>query len=129
MDLSTTTGAIITDFRAEYSSSHVSPCCIYIDRFVENLLVAPVREELIFRAVLYSVFFKRVGGRKGSDRLYCVFASSFVFGLVHLLNLFGIHLHSFPKRMTASYMVYELNESKNMPTNTTKVTSIRQHTC
>jgi len=55
----------------------------------EMLLFSPIREEIIFRGVMFSIFYRRVGGIKPRDKFLCVVCSSLIFGSVHLINLFG----------------------------------------
>lgn len=59
----------------------------------EMLFLAPLREEVVFRAVIYSIFHQRLQLQaklpKSLARLYSVFGTSILFGLVHLLNIFG----------------------------------------
>ena len=70
-------------------------------RLVESVLVAPVREEVAFRAVVFALFYKRIGGPGGAAKLNCVMLSSVLFGGVHLLNFFG-------SRFSASYILLQV---------------------
>ena len=55
----------------------------------DMLLLAPLREELVFRAALFCVFYMRLGDDTAVSKLLCCGLSGVVFGLVHLMNLLG----------------------------------------
>ena len=55
----------------------------------DMLLLAPLREELVFRAAIFCVFYIRLGDDTAVSKLLCCGLSGVVFGLVHLMNLLG----------------------------------------
>jgi len=55
----------------------------------EMLVLSPFREEIIFRGAMFSIFYRRIGGKSAKEKRLCIISSSLIFGLVHLLNLFG----------------------------------------
>eukprot|EP00462_Mataza_sp_D1_P008173 CAMPEP_0175164052 /NCGR_PEP_ID=MMETSP0087-20121206/26155_1 /TAXON_ID=136419 /ORGANISM="Unknown Unknown, Strain D1" /LENGTH=111 /DNA_ID=CAMNT_0016452953 /DNA_START=248 /DNA_END=579 /DNA_ORIENTATION=+ len=63
------------------------------DKVLDMLLLGPIREEVVFRGVLFCYFYKRLGSKDPTSKLYCCFGCAAVFSLVHLINLFN-HTHS-----------------------------------
>lgn len=61
------------------------------NRIVDILVLAPVREEIVFRGIIVAIFYKRFGSSSAlpRDKLACVLSSGAIFGLTHLLNSFG----------------------------------------
>ena len=55
----------------------------------DMLVLAPLREELVFRAAIFCVFYIRLGDDTAVSKLLCCGLSGLVFGLVHLMNLLG----------------------------------------
>lgn len=55
----------------------------------DMLILSPVREEILFRGIMFVVFFRRFGGGPLPNRIMAASGGSFVFGAIHLLNLFG----------------------------------------
>lgn len=55
----------------------------------DMLISSPIREELVFRGVMLTNFYKRMGGRSAYHKTRCAAAAGVIFGAVHLLNLFN----------------------------------------
>ena len=60
----------------------------------DMLILAPLREELVFRAAIFCVFYIRLGDDTAVSKLLCCGLSGVVFGLVHLMNLLGTRYSS-----------------------------------
>lgn len=56
---------------------------------IEMVVLAPFREELVFRASLFCIFYQRLGDESASSKIHCALLSSAAFGCVHLLNVFS----------------------------------------
>ncbi len=53
---------------------------------IDMLFLAPLREELVFRAALFCICYRRLGDASAASKIKCVWHCSAAFGGVHLLN-------------------------------------------
>lgn len=69
---------------------------------VNMLLLIPLREEIVCRAIVFTLFYKHLGSPNGISKFVCVLLSSSVFGSLHLLNFFALQPHS------TSYIILQI---------------------
>lgn len=58
-----------------------------LPHLLEVAVLAPLREELVFRGILVSTFYRRVGGQAPDRKLRAILMSALFFGAVHAVNL------------------------------------------
>lgn len=60
----------------------------------DMLIIAPLREELMFRAIVFCIFYVRLGDDTPRSKIQCAIGSAAVFGLIHCLNMLGVRYQS-----------------------------------
>jgi len=55
----------------------------------EMLILNPLREEIVFRGVVVSAIYRRIGGFHPQHKIRVSLLSGFLFGFIHVLNLFS----------------------------------------
>eukprot|EP00808_Paulinella_micropora_P005875 g57439.t1 len=65
-----------------------------LTQMAEILLLAPVREEIVFRGAVVCIFYRRLGSPDPAAKLRVVVSAACLFAMVHLLNVMGTTTHS-----------------------------------
>jgi membrane protease YdiL (CAAX protease family) len=74
-----------------------------LSQALEMLAFSPFREEIVFRAAMFCIFYRRTGDGKGrSSQMQCIVACSCVFGAIHMLNLVS-------KKFSTVYIVMQVS--------------------
>lgn len=60
-----------------------------LSKVVDMLFLIPLREEVVCRAIAFSLYYKQIGGRDGNSKFVCALLAGCVFGSLHLLNFFA----------------------------------------
>lgn len=58
-------------------------------QLLEIFALAPIREELLFRGILFVIIYRRIGGLSTDSKKATLLVCAAVFGMIHLLNFFG----------------------------------------
>ena len=81
------TAVEITSFAGVLSTISLSTISPYLA--VENFLLAPLAEELIYRAAIGAVLYRRLGGYHPAYKTTVAVVSGMVFGGIHIVNFFS----------------------------------------